>query len=84
LDVSTGLWICQTSLSADLVDRAPGQMVSLAKSAKRLQGSMAIKPVEFPVRRTTCPVPIWPQLKDQHSLLTFALHNLAEPRFYPA
>jgi hypothetical protein len=24
--------------------------------------------------------PHWPQLKDQHSLLTFALHNLAEPR----
>jgi hypothetical protein len=58
LDVSTGLWICQTSLSADLVDPAPGQMVSLAKPAKRLQGSTAKKPVKFPVRRTTCPAPI--------------------------
>ena len=84
LDVSTGLWICQTSLSADLGDPAPGQMVSLAKSAKRPQGSTAIKPVEFPVRRTTCPAPFWPQLKGQHSLLTFALRYVAEPRFYPA
>ena len=50
LDVSTGLWICQTSLSADLVDPAPGQMVSLAKPAKRLQGSMAPKRIEFPVK----------------------------------
>jgi hypothetical protein len=58
LDVPTGLWICQTSLSADLVDPARDQMVSLAKSAKRLQGSKAIKPVGFPVRRTTCPASI--------------------------
>jgi hypothetical protein len=42
LDVHPGLWICQTSLSADLVDPAPGQRVSLAKSARRLQGSTAI------------------------------------------
>jgi hypothetical protein len=61
LDVSTGLWICQTSLSADLIDPAPGQMVSLAKSAKRPQGSTAIKLVGFPVRRTTCPAPFWPR-----------------------
>jgi hypothetical protein len=63
LDVSTGLWICQTSLSADLIDPAPGQMVSLAKSAKRPQGSTAIKPVEFPVRRTTCPAHLGRNLK---------------------
>jgi hypothetical protein len=72
LDVSPSLWICQTSLSADLVDPAPGQMVSLAKSAKRPQGSTAIKPVELPVRRTTCPAPI------------LAATYLADPRFYPA
>ena len=74
LDVSSGLWICQTSLSADLVDPAPGQMVSLAKSAKRPQGSTAPKRIEFPVKSPALTTPrhnggSCPTLADCHTVL---------------
>jgi hypothetical protein len=73
LDVPTGLWICQTSLSADLVDPAPGQRVSLAKSARRPQGSTAIEPVEFPVRRITSSCPHFCRNKRRTPYPTFRI-----------
>jgi hypothetical protein len=74
LDVSPSLWICQTTLIADLVDPARDQMVSLAKPAKRLQGSMAPKRIEFPVKNPALATPrhnggSCPTLADCHTVL---------------